>query len=300
MKQSIGILIPTYQGARHLPHCLPPLLESSLKPAILVIDSSSKDGTADLAKKMGAQVAVIPQKEFNHGRTREKGRLLLGTDIVIMLTQDAYLTSSSALEKLIAPLVSKEASVAYARQLPHKCAGFFETFPREFNYPPVSNLRSLKDASEYGPYTFFCSNSCAAYTNRALDQIGGFKEVLFGEDTLAVAEMLHKGYRIAYVAEAEVHHSHNYTIKEEFARHFDMGLARKSCQTLLQAGGKDSKRGLAYVKALFKVLAKTHPSYLPYAVIQTAAKYCGYKLGQLSENAPRWFKKRLSSQKSYW
>jgi rhamnosyltransferase len=297
---SIGVVVPTFQGAEHISRCLTPLLESPLKPRVLVIDSSSTDGTASLAQSMGAETFIIPQSEFNHGLTREKGRQLLGTDIVVMVTQDAYATSPETLGKLVRPLINRQASVSYARQLPHEGAGFFASFARKFNYPAEGHTRSLKDRDKFGLYTFFCSNSCAAYLNSALDQIGGFQDVLFGEDTMAVAQLLRLQHRIAYVSEAEVRHSHDYTLKQEFCRHFDIGLARKSYQHLFDTAEKDTKRGQAYVKALFEALIKEHPLLLPYAALQTLCKFAGYQLGRSSEQAPLRFKKLFSSQKFYW
>jgi rhamnosyltransferase len=300
MHSSIGIVIPTFQAAQHLPCCLSPLLQSSLKPRILVIDSSSTDETVPIAQDMGVETLVIPQNEFNHGTTREKGRRHLMTPIVMMITQDAYLTSPHMVEELVKPILEKKASVAYARQLPHKNAGVFGTFARSFNYPPNSHIRSLQDVETYGVYTFFCSNSCAAYSNTALEEIGGFPHVLFGEDTIVVAKLLQRQHRIAYVAEAQVHHSHDYTLKQEFCRHFDIGLARKAYQELIAIGGSDSQRGKVYVQALIKELWETSPSLIPYAFLQTLVKFCGYRLGRISEGAPLWWKKSLSSQKFYW
>lgn len=300
MKSSIGVVIPTFQAAAHLPHCLPPLIHSPLKPKILIIDSSSTDGTVELAQSMGVETLVIPQKEFNHGTTREKGRRLLNTSLVVMMTQDAYATSPHMLEKLVHPLLNQEASVAYARQLPHQGASIFASFSRHFNYPEQSHIRSLQDISTYGVYTFFCSNSCAAYLNAALDEIGGFSHTLFGEDTLAVAKLLHRHHRIAYIAEATVHHSHDYTLKQEFCRHFDIGLSRHAHQNLLSIGGTDNQRGKTYVRALLKKIQQNNPSKIPYALLQTCAKLCGYHLGKISIHTPVWFKKNFSSQKLYW
>ncbi len=297
---TVGVVIPTFQAVHHLPHCLPPLLRSPLKPRRCILDSSSTDGTVELARAMGAQVVVIPQREFNHGTTREKGRQIVGTSIVVMVTQDAYATSPEMLERLVQPIVEKRASIAYARQLPHKGVGFLGAFARRFNYPPRSHIRGIEDAATYGAYTFFCSNSCAAYCNQALDEIGGFSPVLFGEDTLVVSQLLHKLHRIAYVAEAEVYHSHEYPLKQEFFRHFDMGLARREYHHWLAIAGSDQERGKRYVKTLLRELWDTSPSSIPYALCQTLVKFCGYRLGRASLHAPLWMKKRLSSQPAYW
>ncbi len=280
-KLTIGVLIPTWKGNAHLRHCVIPLLQSPLKPRILIIDSSSHDGTVKLARELGVEVCVIPKKEFNHGITREWGRKKLGTDIVVMMTQDAYPTSANMLTKLVSPLINKQASVAYARQIPHANANFLASFARQFNYPSVGHIRSIKDLHRYGVYTFFCSNSCAAYMNQALDEVGGFPETLFGEDTIAVAKLLHQQHHIAYVAEAVVRHSHNYTLKEEFYRHIDIGLSRKAIHHLIGIGGKDSKRGKAYTIALFKELMRKKKKLIPYACLQTFAKFFGYQIGKI-------------------
>lgn len=297
---SIGIAIITHNAKQHLPQCLPPFLSSPLKPRILVVNSSSGDGTVEMAQELGAETLVISRSDFNHGATRELARKHLKTDIVVMLTPDAYAVDSNVLEKLVEPILQSQASIAYARQIPHDGASFFESFAREFNYPQKSHIRGIYDIPTYGIYTFFCSNSCAAYSNRALDDIGGFQPVLLGEDTVAVAKLLRKGHKIAYVAGAIVKHSHSYSLKQEFQRHFDTGLARKGYGDLLAIGGTDSRRGKAYIREMTQRLAKQKPYLLPYAFVQTFAKFLGYRIGSYSTKAPTWLKKALSSQDFYW
>jgi rhamnosyltransferase len=283
MRPSIGIVIPTLQAEKHLPLCLAPLLASDLKPRILLIDSSSTDNTVPLAKKMGAETITISRKDFNHGTTREMGRKFLHTPIVVMITQDAYVKSSNTLEDLVTPLIDGKASISYAKQLPHEGADFFARFAREFNYPLTSHIRGIEDAPQYGVYTFFCSNSCAAYVNHALDEINGFPNTLFGEDTIVTAKLLHRGHRIAYVSEAEVFHSHNYTLFEEFQRHMVMGKSRRQHKELLKLNSSENRRGSAYAYAMLSALWKSSPHLIPYGCAQLLAKFSGYHLGGLRE-----------------
>jgi rhamnosyltransferase len=297
---SIGVAILTLNGAHHLPHCLPPLLQSPLQPRVLVLDSSSNDDTVKYAKEMGAETLVIDRETFNHGTTRELARRHLNTSIVVMVTQDAYAVDEHALGLLIQPLVDGNASVSYGRQLPHIGASYYEAFHRHFNYPEVSHSRTSSDMAKYGKYLYFCSNSFAAYSNTALDTIGGFSPVLFGEDTVAVAKLLHAGHTIAYVAEAQVHHSHHYSLRQELQRHFDIGYARYQQSELLQAKEKDNVRGRAYTARLLQQLWHEHPFKLPYAIMLLASKWIGYRLGQLGRYLPRTFQKALSTHKSYW
>ena len=297
---TVGCIIPTYKAKKHLQRCLTPLINSPLKPKILVIDSSSNDGTVELANSLGAETVVIPQSQFNHGSTRETARRMLGTDVICMLTQDAYLSDENALGLLIAPIIENKAKIAYARQVPHTQATFFESFPRQYNYPAASQLRSIEDCRQYGVYTFFCSNSCAAYSNAALDEIGGFEKVLLGEDTVATAKILRKGHKIAYCAEAVAYHSHNYSLSEEFRRSFDTGLARKGFAALIECESSDVQRGAGYMRAMVAELAKKAPWLLPYAFAHALSKWGGYQIGAMSVKAPTWFKRALSSQKYFW
>lgn len=297
---TIGVAVITHCAKKHLPNCLPPLLNAPCKPKVLVVNSSSDDGTVELAEELGAITMVVPRTSFNHGYTREQARKFLGTDIVVMVTPDAYAVSCDTLEYLLEPLIEKRASIAYARQLPHDQAGFFEAFPRRFNYPEKSHIRGNEDRPIYGAYTYFCSNSFAAYSNAALDEIGGFSSVLLGEDTLAVSKLLQRGHRIAYVAEAEVKHSHGYSLKQEFQRHFDTGLARKSMRELDISALSDKKRGGEFLVHLIKEILAKKPHLLPYAIVQTMVKYLGYQMGRAFLGAPKWLVKSCSSQDYFW
>ena len=248
---------------------------------------------------MGAETLVVPRSSFNHGLTREAARKALNSEIIVMMTPDAYPCNAELLSKLIRPLLLGQASIAYARQIPHEKSGFFSSFARSFNYPDKSEIRSLSDLKSCGPYTFFCSNSCAAYDNRALERIGGFSEALIGEDALAAAKILRSGGRIAYVAEACVRHSHDYTLLQEFKRHFDTGLFRRE-QSALLASSKDQGRGAAYARALFAKMAKEALWKLPYGLLHLICKWAGYEIGRRGGGLPLLFKKALSSQDYYW
>ena len=300
VQPSIGVVVVTHRARRLLEGCLGPLLASPLRPQILVVNSSSHDGTVEKAWELGVETWTISRESFDHGRTRELARQRLGTTITVMLTPDAHATRSDFLELLTAPLRDGRASIAYGRQLPRVGADRIEAFNRAFNYPAQSQLRSLADWPTFGAYTHFCSNSCAAWVNAALDEIGGFPETLVSEETIAAARLLERGHRIAYVAEAAVRHSHASGILADFRRQFDIGHARRLHQALLLGRERDEARGLAYTRALLATLAREAPELLPYALLHTASRYAGYRLGMAGARLPRRLKALLSGQDFYW
>lgn len=295
----IGVVILTLNAERYMKPLLEALKKQSVPHKVLVADSHSKDNTVAIAESYGAEILMIPRKEFNHGLTREKARKQLDADIVVFMTQDALPVDDTLIENLIAPLVNNEAALSYARQLPYPTAGFFEAFHREYNYPETSQIRSIQDLGKFGAYTFFCSNSCAAYNSRELDAIGGFPDVLLGEDTYACATLLRNGKKIAYQSNAQVYHSHNYTLKEEFKRSFDTGYARSKLDTLIGGRSQDEKRGQAYAKTLLRRLF-FKPWMYPYTFMLLTAKWLGYRLGHKGHRIPDKFKIKISSTPYYF
>jgi len=297
----IAVVIPTKNAGADLTYLLTKLQAQRLQPdEITIFDSASEDDTVILARKMDVNVVSVSPAEFNHGATREAARKQSGADIVIFMTQDVMPVDDVLIEKLVEPIITGKASFTYARQIPRRGADIFESFPRQFNYQDESNIRSIADAEQYGVYTFFSSDSCAAYLNSALDDIGGLRPTLTSEDYFAAARLLRKGHKVAYVAGAVVEHSHAYTLLEEFKRYFDTGYVRAENSWVQEIVGQAEGRGKEYFAALLQLLIKSKPWLVPYAVVNTGVKLLGYRLGYWSLMAPMWWKKRFSGQHYYW
>jgi len=297
---TIGIAVLSLNAEKELPTLLPTLLEEKEADRIVVFDSESADKTVEIVKSYPKiELCSIKRSDFNHGATREFARKHLGTDIVVFLTQD-IIPIKGFLRPLIDPVLKNEASVTYARQLPHKGADIFEAFPRLFNYPEQTHTRSLKDTGKYGVFTFFCSDSCSAYSNLALNEIGGIKPILTNEDYFSVASILKNGGKITYVAESQVHHSHRYTLIEEFKRYFDTGYVRGTNKWVNQLAGQAEGHGSQFAKAMLSYLRKNSPSKIPYFFLQILAKWLGYRMGYFGYLLPASLCKNLSSQGYFW
>jgi rhamnosyltransferase len=158
----------------------------------------------------------------------------------------------------------------------------------------------MQDVARLGIFTFFCSDSFSAYLNSALDEVGGMKPILTNEDYFAVAALLQNGGAIYYQAEAVVHHSHRYTLKQEFQRYFDTGYVRGENPWVNKLVGPVEGHGAGFVKELVRLLLKEKPSLLPYAILQTGVKWLGYRVGGLGPRLPLAWCKVLSSQRYYW
>jgi len=268
----------------------------------LLVDSSSTDGTPELFAAAGFRIHGIPRTEFNHGTTRQLAvELCPDADIIVFLTQDAILANPVSLQCLLAAFNDPYVGAAYGRQLPAQDASPIASHARLFNYPPVSRIVSRGDIPRLGVKAAFLSNSFAAYRREALQAVGGFpSNVIFGEDTCVAARMLQAGWKIAYCAEAQVRHSHNYTMWEEFRRYFDIGVFHSREKWFLDSLGGAEGEGRKFIVSEIKCLSGTAPWYIPVSCFRTLLKFAGYRLGFLEKYLSVSVKKRLSMNRAFW
>jgi rhamnosyltransferase len=269
---------------------------------LVVVDSSSDDDTATLAHNAGAEVISIDRRTFNHGGTRNRLLHDLGDcDVVIFMTQDAFISDPAALTTLSQSFEDHTIGAAFGRQLPHHDATPIATHARLFNYPAESRVVSQADIPTLGIKTAFLSNSFAAYRRQALIEAGGFPDhVILSEDMMAGARLLKQGWKLAYNATACVHHSHNYSISEEFKRYFDIGAFHAQEAWLLEWLGSAEGEGLRFIRSEAGYLLKHAPLALPGALLRTFAKYLGYRLGRHERQLPTRLKQRLSMHARFW
>ena len=298
----VSIIIPTLNASKYLPDLLSRLNDQTVtEKEILIIDSSSTDNTVEIAEKFKASVTVIPRKEFNHGNTRNLGAMKAKGDILVYMTQDAMPANKYLLEKLISPITNKSASASYCRQLPAEDATPPEKFARIFNYTDRPVIKSKKDIPALGIKTFFFTNVCSAINKNVFFEEGCFPEnVIMNEDIIFSAKLILNGQSIAYVPDAMVIHSHNYSLKDQFKRYFDIGIAFNRQRWFLELAPAEGE-GLKYIKSLVRyLLDQNQILWIPYIFAESAAKYLGYRSGLLENIIPVKLKKHMSMHSYFW
>ena len=303
MKHRVGLIVPTLNAGGRWQDWLDRANRQSIAlTRKLAIDSSSDDHTPELARASGFEVVTIAREDFNHGATRQKASDLLDDcDILVYLTQDALLASSDAVAKLVAAFDDPDVAIAYGRQLPHEDAGAIGAHARLFNYPATGVKKTLADVPSLGIKTAFCSNSFAAYRRSDLVAVGGFESnVIFGEDTHVAARLLLSGKAIHYVAEAQVYHSHDYTMAEDFRRYFDIGVFHAREPWMIDALGTAEGEGFRFMQSEVSHLIKNAPWFLPSALARAALKYAAYQLGKREKRLSQSRKRTLSMNRAFW
>jgi rhamnosyltransferase len=301
-RSEIAIVVPTLNAASEWARFAPALLTCADAGQILIVDSSSRDETVALARALGFKVQSLGKSSFDHGGTRQwAAELLPEAEILVYLTQDAILANPDSLQNLISAFEDPSVGAAFGRQLPRPGAGPIESHARFFNYPDRPGVRTLQDRETLGFKSIFISNSFAAYRSRALKAVGGFPmATIFGEDTIVAGRMLLSGWKIAYAADALVYHSHSYTWAQEFQRYFDIGVLHARESWLLKEFGQTGNEGKRFVLSELRYLWPRHAALIPSALIRTAAKLAGYRIGRIEARLKPQLKRRLSMHRSYW
>jgi rhamnosyltransferase len=299
----VGLVIPTLNAGARWILCLDAIKSQSMQPQrLLVVDSESIDRTTAIAHSAGFEIVRITRSQFNHGGTRQWAvEYLSDCNIIVFLTQDAIAAARDTLAEIVHCFDDPTVAVAYGRQLPHLGATPIESHARIFNYGPQTLKKNTAAAKHLGTKAFFCSNSFAAYSRSILLDLGGFRrDLILGEDMEFAARAIKAGYSNVYCATAPVYHSHDYTLAQIVERYFDLGVFDEKNPWMREQFGSHRGEGLRFIASELRYLAMNAPLEIPRALIQTAGKLVGYRLGRLESLLPMVLKRKLSMLPSYW
>lgn len=220
------VIIPTLNAAEGIDALLAALAAQTLPPReIVVVDSASEDGTLDRARAhAGVRAMEISRRAFDHGGTRDMAVRGCETPAVVLMTQDALPMDPGCMAALLRPLEDPAVAAVCGRQVARRDARAREKAVRAFRYPAESAVWGSDDIPRLGVRAYLLSDVCAAYRRSAYLAVGGFERPIeTNEDMLIASDFLKAGYRLAYAADARVWHSHDFTLREEYARNRRIG-----------------------------------------------------------------------------
>lgn len=297
------IAIPTYNGGEIWEECAKNINDNAPdNTPVYIIDSGSSDRTLNISDKYNFEHISIKAKDFNHGGTRNmaiennKGKY----DFVIFLTQDA-IPESGFVKNILSAFDDPKVVCAYGRQFPHRKASKIAQHARSFSYPEEGYVAELSDKESKGIKTVFMSNSFSAYRLDIFEKLGGFtSNTILCEDMHYTAKAVLSGYKVAYVPDAIVRHSHNYSPVEEFKRYFDIGVFHADEPWIRKEFGGAEGEGKKFFISEIKYLINQGFYLIPLAFTNTAFKFLGYKIGGKYKKIPRAIIKKLSMHKRFW
>ena len=298
----ISVIIPTKNGSKYIREVLKSLTEQDFKEfEIIVVDSGSLDGTLKIVKEFPVRIFEIAPDEFDHGTVRNRMAMAAKGEIYVFLTQDAIPMRKDFLRKLTEPFKDPQIAATYGRQIPRPDAKPLERFLREYNYPPKPMMKSLDLLPKMRIRTFHMSNVASAFKKEPFWEVGGFPDpCISNEDMIIAGRLILKGYKVMYVPDAMVLHSHDYKPHLQLKRYFDIAVSlslNPDIKSYTSSGGE----GFKYLRESLRFLLKNrHFRWIPYAIYESLLKFIGFRLGLMEKRLPLWLKKRLSLHTYFW
>lgn len=279
----ISVIIPTLNAEAMIDQLLTRLENQYRTPdEIIVIDSSSDDKTVKRVQQHpDVKLLEIQRKDFNHGGSRDYALRKSSGDYVLFLTQDALPKDTYYIHDIIQPFRDEAVALVYGRQVPRSDARAAEKMVREYTYGEGSYVVTREDIPRMGIKAFRATDVCAAYRRSAYLEVGGFDNpVLTNEDMFIAARFLKANWKVVYEAEAEVIHSHNFTLMQQYKRNYIQGFEIEKHRAIL-GNVPLTGEGISMMTYTMKGLLK-HGKVLEMGrfAIDCAFRYIGNKKGE--------------------
>ena len=208
MSDVVTVAVPVLNGARYLDEVLTAVRSQRVdrEVEILVVDSGSTDGSAEIARKHDARVHEIPKSEFSHGGTRNLMMELARGDYVAFLTQDAtpahdrwlaaLLEGFEQADDVAAVWGPHDARPSASHMIKAEMERHFSQWGggREIDVQRLERSPTGLAAYRAEPWrlTFFSSVNCCL-SKEAWQRVP-FRDVPYAEDQLIARELIEAGY----------------------------------------------------------------------------------------------------------
>ena len=214
----VSIIKRSFNEAWALRESLPALAAQNYRNwELIVIDSGSTDGSVEVFRQFQPlRLVHIPHNEYNPARVMNNGMELASSKFGIFLNADATPQGSDWLGPLVTALLDQQVAAAFGRQIPRPdCrAVFAHDYERCFG----SNRESAK-------WEHFFSMASSGIRKDIWAKRGFNERMQYSEDDEFTRWCRAQGYRVVYVPESVVMHSHNYTAAQTWKRSFGEGRA---------------------------------------------------------------------------
>jgi glycosyltransferase involved in cell wall biosynthesis len=182
---SVSVVIPTYNAGSEFRPLLRKLLsQKGLKSIeVVIVDSGSTDGTAELSVQLGCKVVRISQSEFSHSHSRNVGADASTGELLVFMVQDAYPIGEYWLFGLARCLFSPQVKGAQLSAV--SCAEY-----------PRTDSEIFYDILLKGHYDFIgCSDKDRVGYFRSDDQVDLHSQGQLSDVTCAISKRIFSKYR---------------------------------------------------------------------------------------------------------
>lgn len=216
---------------------------------LIVIDSGSTDGSVEMIRQANpAHFIQIKPHEYNPARVMNHGMELARSDFGLFINADATPQGSNWLRPLVTALQDPQAAAVFGKQIPRPdCqAVFAHDYERCFG----AHRESTR-------WDHFFSMVSSGLRKDVWAKRGFLEKMQYSEDDEYTRWCVAQGYKVVYVPESVVMHSHNYTPAQAYKRSFGEAKALAAVwngsqgdvnfpKTVLLGWANDARRDLAF------------------------------------------------------
>ena len=215
----ISLVIRCYNEERYIGRLLDGVVQQTADDVeIIVVDSGSTDSTLSIVSRYPVKLLSIKPEEFSFGRSLNIGCAAASGEVILIASAHVYPMYQDWMERLVAPFADPQVALVYGKQRGNQATKYSEHQVLAKWFPDQSDLNQAHP---------FCNNANAA-VRRALWQERKYDETLTGlEDTDWAKHAMNLGYKIAYVADADVVHVHDESVRQILNRYRREAIAFK-------------------------------------------------------------------------
>jgi len=182
---------------------------------LIVVDSGSTDRTLEIVEHYPCKLIQIEAKSYYPGSVLNMAIEKANGEIIVFQNSDGIPLSPHTLERLVRAFDDENVDAALTRQIPR---------PEAFDWVRQDYAISFPDAEET-PNWIRLSLPMAAIRKKIWEKHHFYTDAWASEDTEWGEWAVKNGYKIKYVKDAIIMHSHNYNLKQIYGRKFVEGEA---------------------------------------------------------------------------
>jgi len=181
-------------------------------------DSTSTDGTLDVIRRFNdpERIYLNDSATYNPGKVLNQAVHVSDGELIVFINSDATPTSDRWLARLLEPFEDPTVGATFGRQIARPdCRSLFVK----------DTERAFGNGHVAAEWIHFFSMANSAVRRDLVTRFPFDTCIQYSEDIEWSYRIRRLGKRISYVAEAEAMHSHNYSLRQSYRRHFGEGAA---------------------------------------------------------------------------
>ena len=212
-----NVIMRAYNDMPLISETLTSLKRQNIAFELIALDNESDDGTREELDKYADKVINIPKGTYVPGKVLNQAMRESQGEFVVFLNSDCTPQNEFWLKNLLAGFDGDDKIAAvFGRQIPRKnCGKLF-----------AKDTEDTFGSGERQKFWKHCFSMAASAIRRSVwDEMNFNENIQYSEDIEWTWQARQKGYKIKYVPDSIVAHSHNYSLKQFYKRHYGEGKA---------------------------------------------------------------------------